>query len=75
VTGQSLLDRYETSLRGLACKSRLRMLNCRSGFDFASNDYLARAGDKRIADALATALARPREGTGTRGGAHFFCAS
>ncbi|WP_432283892.1 8-amino-7-oxononanoate synthase [Aminobacter sp. BA135] len=57
MTGRALLDRYEASLRGLARKSRLRVLSGRVGLDFASNDYLGLAGSKRMADAVATALA------------------
>lgn len=57
MTGRALLDRYEASLRGLARKSRLRALSGRAGLDFASNDYLGLARSKRMADAVATALA------------------
>lgn len=68
MTGRALLDRYEASLRGLARKSRLRSLNGRAGLDFASNDYLGLAGNKRLADAVATALANgtPVGATGSR---------
>lgn len=68
MTRHGLLDHYATSLRGLARKSRLRMLSGRSGFDFASNDYLALAGDRRISDAITTALANgtPVGATGSR---------
>ena len=68
MTGRALLDRYEASLRGLARKSRLRALSGRAGLDFASNDYLGLAGDKRLADAIATALANgtPVGATGSR---------
>ncbi|WP_263485468.1 8-amino-7-oxononanoate synthase [Mesorhizobium sp. ES1-4] len=52
-----MLDRYETSLRGLARKDRLRSLSARSGADFASNDYLGLARSKRMADAVTAALA------------------
>ena len=45
--GRALLDRYEVSLRGLARKNRLRALSGRAGLDFASNDYLGLASDKR----------------------------
>jgi 8-amino-7-oxononanoate synthase len=64
VTGGGLLDRYAASLRVLDRKSRLRSLSRRSGLDFSSNDYLALAGDKRMANAIATALSN-----GTRVGA------
>ncbi|RWD26488.1 MAG: 8-amino-7-oxononanoate synthase [Mesorhizobium sp.] len=52
-----MLDRYETSLRGLARKDRLRSLSGRAGLDFASNDYLGLARSKRMAEAVAAALA------------------
>jgi 8-amino-7-oxononanoate synthase len=52
------LDRYAASLRGLDRKNRLRSLSRRSGMDFSSNDYLALAGDKRMADSVAAALAK-----------------
>nr|WP_210327505.1 8-amino-7-oxononanoate synthase [Aminobacter carboxidus] len=63
-----MLDRYEASLRGLARKSRLRLLSSRAGLDFASNDYLGLAGNKRLADAVAAALANgtPVGATGSR---------
>ncbi len=65
---RALLDRYEASLRGLARKSRLRSLSARAGLDFASNDYLGLAGSKRMADAVAAALANgtPVGATGSR---------
>lgn len=68
MSGRALLDRYETSLRGLARKSRLRTLSARAGLDFASNDYIGLAGSKRLADAVATALANgtPVGATGSR---------
>jgi 8-amino-7-oxononanoate synthase len=72
VTGRSeprpLLDRYEVSLRGLARKSRLRTLSDRKGLDFASNDYLGLACSKRMAEAVAGALAAgtPIGATGSR---------
>lgn len=68
MTGRALLDRYEASLRGRARKSRLRSLSGRAGLDFASNDYLGLAGNKRMADAVATALANgtPVGATGSR---------
>lgn len=65
---RALLDRYEASLRGLARKSRLRSLSGRAGLDFASNDYLGLASNKRLADAVAVALANgtPVGATGSR---------
>jgi 8-amino-7-oxononanoate synthase len=68
VSERALLDRYEASLRGLARKSRLRSLSARAGLDFASNDYLGLAGSKRMADAVAAALANgtPVGATGSR---------
>lgn len=68
MTGRALLDRYEASLRGLARKNRLRSLSGRAGLDFASNDYLGLAGSKRMADAVAAALANgtPVGATGSR---------
>lgn len=57
MTRRALLDRYESNLRGLAGKGRLRTLSGRAGLDFASNDYLGLAGSKRMADAVADALA------------------
>lgn len=66
--GRALLDRYEASLRGLARKDRMRTLNPRSGLDFASNDYLGLARSKRMAEAVAAALAAgtPVGATGSR---------
>nr|WP_244669841.1 8-amino-7-oxononanoate synthase [Kaistia sp. 32K] len=63
-----MLDRYETSLRGLARKDRLRTLRDRSGADFASNDYLGLARSTRMAEAVAAALAAgtPVGATGSR---------
>lgn len=68
MSDRALLDRYAASLHGLARKSRLRSLKGRSGLDFASNDYLGLAGCKRLADAVATALANgtPVGATGSR---------
>ncbi|TGQ66262.1 MAG: 8-amino-7-oxononanoate synthase [Mesorhizobium sp.] len=68
MNGRAMLDRYETSLRGLARKDRLRSLSGRSGADFASNDYLGLAGSKRMAEAVASALAAgtPVGATGSR---------
>ncbi|MER8779303.1 8-amino-7-oxononanoate synthase [Mesorhizobium sp. M0977] len=63
-----LLDRYETSLNGLARKNRLRALSPRAGLDFASNDYLGLAASPRLAKAVAAALAAgtPVGATGSR---------
>ncbi|MGX9574244.1 8-amino-7-oxononanoate synthase [Mesorhizobium sp. f-mel] len=68
MNGRVLLDRYEASLRGLARKNRLRTLITRSGLDFASNDYLGLARSRRMAQALAAALAAgtPVGATGSR---------
>ncbi|RWI90028.1 MAG: 8-amino-7-oxononanoate synthase [Mesorhizobium sp.] len=68
MNGRALLDRYEASLRGLARKDRLRTLSRRSGLDFASNDYLGLARSKRMAEAVAAALAAgtPVGATGSR---------
>lgn len=66
--GRAVLDRYVASLRGLSRKDRLRSLSGRSGVDFASNDYLGLARSKRVAEALAAALAAgtPVGATGSR---------
>ncbi|MER8867249.1 8-amino-7-oxononanoate synthase [Mesorhizobium sp. M0751] len=63
-----LLDRYETTLNGLARKNRLRALSPRAGLDFASNDYLGLAASPRLAKAVAAALAAgtPIGATGSR---------
>ncbi|MER9362850.1 8-amino-7-oxononanoate synthase [Mesorhizobium sp. M0500] len=63
-----LLDRYETTLSGLARKNRLRALSPRAGLDFASNDYLGLAASPRLAKAVAAALAAgtPIGATGSR---------
>lgn len=68
VNGRAMLDRYEASLRGLARKNRLRALSRRAGLDFASNDYLGLARSKRMAEAVAAALAAgtPIGATGSR---------
>ncbi|QKC86818.1 8-amino-7-oxononanoate synthase [Mesorhizobium sp. NZP2077] len=68
MNGRVLLERYEAGLRGLARKNRLRTLSSRSGLDFASNDYLGLARSKRMADAVAAALAAgtPVGATGSR---------
>jgi 8-amino-7-oxononanoate synthase len=49
---------YRVQLQGLAAQSRLRALEPRSGLDFSSNDYLALATSKRLADAVTKALER-----------------
>ncbi|MGH6854853.1 MAG: 8-amino-7-oxononanoate synthase [Aestuariivirga sp.] len=54
----SPIARYDATLRGLARKGRLRTLSPRAGLDFASNDYLGLAASKRMAGAVAAALAR-----------------
>ncbi|MER8541421.1 8-amino-7-oxononanoate synthase [Mesorhizobium sp. M1334] len=63
-----LLDRYETTLNGLARKNRLRALSPRAGLDFASNDYLGLAASPHLAKAVAAALAAgtPVGATGSR---------
>lgn len=68
MSGRALLDRYDATLRGLARKSRLRTLSTRAGLDFASNDYVGLAGSRRLADAVARALANgtPVGATGSR---------
>lgn len=45
-------------LAALAARARLRELRPREGVDFASNDYLALAGDPRLRRAIERALAR-----------------
>ncbi|TIX02050.1 MAG: 8-amino-7-oxononanoate synthase [Mesorhizobium sp.] len=57
MSGSAVLDRYETTLSGLARRNRLRSLGSPEGIDFASNDYLGLARSKRMADAVALALA------------------
>ncbi len=52
------LERFRTTLGGLARKSRTRRLEPRTGHDFASNDYLGLAGSPRLAGAVTEALAR-----------------
>lgn len=62
------LLQYETKLRGLARKNRLRSLSPRAGLDFSSNDYLGLAASPRLAGAVAAALAAgtPVGATGSR---------
>ncbi|KAA3448032.1 8-amino-7-oxononanoate synthase [Mesorhizobium sp. SARCC-RB16n] len=68
MNGKALLGRYQATLSGLARKDRLRTLSARSGFDFASNDYLGLAGSPRMAQAVSAALAAgtPVGATGSR---------
>jgi 8-amino-7-oxononanoate synthase len=68
VTGRASLDRYEANLHDLARNNRLRTLSPRAGLDFASNDYLGLATSKRLAGAVAAALANgtPVGATGSR---------
>lgn len=68
MNGSGLLDRYRATLSGLARKNRLRALSGRAGLDFASNDYLGLARSKRMAEAVAAALAAgtPVGATGSR---------
>ena len=54
----SLLSRYHDHLTTLETNARRRSLSPRAGTDFASNDYLAFAGDSRLADAARAALDR-----------------
>lgn len=56
MSGETLLGRYEATLRGLERKDRLRSLAPRAGLDFSSNDYLGLAGSPRLADAVRRAL-------------------
>ncbi|QGM96560.1 8-amino-7-oxononanoate synthase [Methylocystis parvus] len=53
-----MLERYRADLAGLAGRDRLRALAPRAGLDFASNDYLALAESRALAEAAAAALAR-----------------
>ncbi|MGJ0394406.1 MAG: 8-amino-7-oxononanoate synthase [Methylocystis sp.] len=53
-----MLERYKTDLESLAARDRLRALAPRAGLDFASNDYLALAESRELAEAAAAALAR-----------------
>lgn len=56
VKHDTLLGRFETTLRGLERKARLRSLAPREGLDFASNDYIGLAGSPRMAQAVCRAL-------------------
>lgn len=51
-------DALHADLAALAGKARLRALQPRGGIDFASNDYIALAGDPRLRKAVAEALER-----------------
>lgn len=53
-----MLERFRADLAGLAARDRLRALAPRAGLDFASNDYLALAESRQLAEAAAAALAR-----------------
>ncbi len=53
-----MLERYKADLESLAARDRLRALAPRAGLDFASNDYLALAESRELAEAAAAALAR-----------------
>ena len=54
----TLLTRHREDLERLAAGERLRSLSPRRGRDFASNDYLGLAGEPRLAEAVAPALAQ-----------------
>jgi 8-amino-7-oxononanoate synthase len=51
-------DVFESDLRELADRGRLRSLRVRSGIDFTSNDYLGLAESTELRQAAADALAR-----------------
>src|SRR5579875_694247 len=53
-----MLSLYADHLEALSAQHRRRALTARAGLDFSSNDYLAMAGDPRLADAIREALAR-----------------
>jgi 8-amino-7-oxononanoate synthase len=53
-----MLERFRADLAGLAARDRLRALAPRAGLDFASNDYLALAESRELAEAAAAALMR-----------------
>lgn len=57
-TGRPPFDEQRADLAALAGKARLRALRRREGVDFASNDYLALAGDPRLKQAIMEALDR-----------------
>ncbi|MCF8709786.1 8-amino-7-oxononanoate synthase [Rhizorhapis sp. SPR117] len=54
----SMARDHSVQLGALETRGRLRRLIAREGRDFASNDYLALAGDPIIAQAVADAIAR-----------------
>jgi 8-amino-7-oxononanoate synthase len=51
-------EKFETDLRELAGRGRLRALREHSGIDFASNDYLGLAESEELRQAAVDALAR-----------------
>ncbi|MEH2510443.1 8-amino-7-oxononanoate synthase [Nitrobacteraceae bacterium AZCC 1564] len=51
-------DDFETDLRGLAGRGRLRALRERAGIDFTSNDYLGLAESDELRQAAVDAIAR-----------------
>src|SRR6201991_1143934 len=51
-------DQFETDLRALAGRGRLRSLRERSGVDFTSNDYLGLAESGELRQAALDAIAR-----------------
>ncbi|MEH2511049.1 8-amino-7-oxononanoate synthase [Nitrobacteraceae bacterium AZCC 1564] len=51
-------DDFETDLRGLAERGRLRALRARAGIDFTSNDFLGLAESNELRQAAADAIAR-----------------
>src|SRR5882757_3718118 len=59
---------FETNLRELASRGRLRALRGRSGIDFTSNDYLGLAESEELKRAAAAVVARgvPAGATGSR---------
>ena len=56
--GKAMHVAFETDLRELAGRGRLRSLRGRSGIDFASNDYLGLAESEELKRAAADAIAR-----------------
>ncbi|MFV0645497.1 MAG: aminotransferase class I/II-fold pyridoxal phosphate-dependent enzyme, partial [Sphingomonadaceae bacterium] len=57
-SGSGLFAAQKTDLSRLADMGRLRALASREGRDFASNDYLALAGCRRLSGAIEAALKR-----------------
>lgn len=57
-TGQSPWRAHGADLANLADRARLRTLRPRRGVDFSSNDYLAMSSSPRLAQAVASAIAR-----------------